>query len=233
MTQIALVTGANRGVGLEVCRQLAQLDIQVILTSRNLEWGQQAVHTLKAVGCEVAYHVLDVRDPVSVANLHTWVNQEFGRLDALINNAAIYPDEGKSVLDIAPETVQKTFVTNTLGPLMLCQAFLPMMIQQEYGRIVNISSGLGSMSEMGGRTASYRISKAALNALTRILASELHSYHNIKINAMCPGWVRTDMGGSYAPRSVEQGADTATWLATLPDDGPTNGFFRDRRPISW
>ncbi len=233
MTRIALVTGANRGIGFEICRQLAELDIQVILTSRNGERGQAAVVELANDGYNVAYHQLDVSNTTSITNLKTWVQQEYGRLDILINNAAIYPDEGRRALDIEPDIVQETFVTNTLGPLMLCQAFLPMMITQKYGRVINISSEMGSLHNMSGGTPSYRISKAALNAMTRILASELRGQRNIKINAMCPGWVRTEMGGSSAPRSVEQGADTAVWLATLPENGPTNGFFQDRQPIEW
>lgn len=233
MTQVILVTGANRGIGFEICRQLAALDMQVILTSRNPQRGQQAVADLANEGYTVAYHQLDVADATSIATLKKLVQEEYGRLDVLINNAAIYPDEGVSVLDVPPETVQQTFMTNTLGPLMLCHAFIPMMQEQKYGRIVNISSRMGSFAELGSGTAAYRISKAALNALTRILASEVRSYSNIKVNSMCPGWVKTDMGGRGAPRSVEQGADTAVWLATLLENGATNGFFRDRQPIAW
>jgi NAD(P)-dependent dehydrogenase (short-subunit alcohol dehydrogenase family) len=175
---------------------------------------------------------LDVGNPAEIEQVKTWVIQEFGRLDGLINNAAVYPDAGQGLVDLPMEVFLHTFEINTFGPLILCQAFIPLMKKQNYGRIVNISSGMGAISTMGGYTGAYRASKAALNAITRILASEVHRY-NIKVNAMCPGWVRSDMGGRGAPRSLEQGADTAVWLATLPDDGPTNGFFRDRYPIAW
>lgn len=233
MTQprIAIVTGGNRGIGLEICRGLARLGYHVILTSRDLKKGQEAAEKLRDSG-QITVHQLDVTSADSVESLTAFVLREFKRVDALVNNAAVYLDEGVSVLEVEMDTVQATFATNLYGPLMLCQAFVPLMRQQNYGRVVNVSSEAGSISAMPGYTAAYRMSKAALNALTRILASELRG-KNIKVNSMCPGWVRTDMGGAGAPRSPEQGADTAIWLATLPDDGPTNGYFRDRKPIAW
>jgi NAD(P)-dependent dehydrogenase (short-subunit alcohol dehydrogenase family) len=160
------------------------------------------------------------------------VLKEFGRLDVLVNNAGVYPDEGISVFEVPLETVQLTMAINFYGPFHLCRAFVPLMRRQNYGRVVNVSSGAGSITELAGRTAAYKLSKVALNALTRIVADEVRG-HNIKVNAMCPGWVRTEMGGPAAPRSVEEAVDTIIWLATLGDDGPTGGFFRDQQPIPW
>lgn len=232
MERIALVTGGNRGIGLEVCRQLAAQGLTVILTSRNFHKGQVAAEELRTGGATVVYHQLDVADAASVAKARDFVGREFGRLDVLVNNAGVYPDEGVSVLEVAERQVREAFEINALGALRTSQAFVPMMIEHNYGRVVNVSSGAGAITGMGGYTAAYKLSKVALNALTRILAQETRRY-NIKVNTMCPGWVQTDMGGPAAHRTVEEGADTIVWLATLPDDGPTNGFFRDRQPINW
>jgi NAD(P)-dependent dehydrogenase (short-subunit alcohol dehydrogenase family) len=232
MDRIALVTGGNRGIGLAVCRQLGALGYQVILTSRDVDKGEKAAVALRAAGCSVTVAPLDVDREASVAQLKTLVDRDFGRLDVLVNNAAVYLDEGMSVFDVDMATVRTTIKTNVYGPLMLCQAFVPGMRRQKYGRVVNVSSGAGQISQMESGTPAYAISKAALNALTRIVADEVEGT-NVKVNAVCPGWVRTEMGGPGAPRTVEQGADTIVWLATLPDDGPTNGFFRDRHPIAW
>jgi NAD(P)-dependent dehydrogenase (short-subunit alcohol dehydrogenase family) len=232
MSPIALVTGSNRGIGLEVCRQLAQQGITTLLTSRNPSQGQAAADSLRQQGLPIHYHPLDVADPKTIHTLHRHILDQFGRLDILINNAALYLDEGVSVLHVPFDTVRTTIETNLYGPLLLCQTFIPLMRQHNYGRIVNVSSMMGALDGMGGRTAAYRLSKAALNALTLILAAEL-GRTNIKVNAVCPGWVKTGMGGPGAPRTVQQGADTILWLATLPDNGPTGRFFRDRRPIPW
>jgi NAD(P)-dependent dehydrogenase (short-subunit alcohol dehydrogenase family) len=232
MQRIALVTGANRGIGLEICRQLAHKGLHVILTSRDPAKGERAATTLQSEGLPVSFCQLDVTDPVSVNHARDYVARMYGRLDVLVNNAGVYPDEGVSILRVSLELLQETFAINTFGAFLTCQAFVPMMRQQGYGRVVNVSSGAGSITEMDGYTGAYRMSKVALNAMTRVLANELR-HTNIKVNAMCPGWVATDMGGVNAPRTVEEGADTAVWLATLPDDGPTDGFFRDRERIPW
>ena len=233
-TKIALVTGGNRGIGLEICRQLANLpDLQVILTARSLEKAQTAVNYLSLP--TIIPQVLDVSKPDAGAELALWLEQNFGGVDILVNNAGIFLDyqrQQTSVLALKAETLQETLATNLFGPLNLCQTFIPFMQKRGYGRIVNLSSGMGQLSNMGGGAAAYRISKTALNALTRILAAELQN-SPILINALCPGWVKTDMGGAQAPRSVEQGAETAVWLATLPNDGPRGLFFRDRQPIDW
>jgi NAD(P)-dependent dehydrogenase (short-subunit alcohol dehydrogenase family) len=232
VTKIALVTGGNRGIGFETCRQLGRQGVHVLLTSRNWDKGETAAKKLRQEGYDINYYQLDVTDVAGVAALPEVVEQQFGRLDILVNNAGVYLDEGRSIFDVSFDEIRLTMAVSFYGPLHLCRAFVPLMKQSGYGRVVNVSSGDGALTEMGGRTAAYRISKTALNALTRIVADEVRVY-NIKVNAMCPGWVRTDMGGQAATRSVAEGADTVVWLATLPDDGPTSGFFRDRRPISW
>ncbi|MEK7875857.1 MAG: SDR family oxidoreductase [Pseudomonadota bacterium] len=231
--KVAIVTGGNRGIGFEICRQLAQQGIRVVLTSRDAAIGGTAFKKLRDAGLPVTFHQLNVTSARSIAALTAFVTAEFGRGDILINNAGIMIDpHGSRLLDSKLETYRDTFETNVFGPLALTQALLPLMKLQDYGRIVNISSSLGQISDMGTGTPAYRVSKTALNALTRIVAAETRA-SNILVNAMSPGWVKTNMGGPNAPRSVAQGADTAVWLATLPDGGPTGGFFYDRKPIPW
>jgi len=235
-TRIAIVTGANRGIGLEIVRQLARQGLIAVLGARDLEKGNAAAATLASEGLEPPVVALDVTDADSVRAAVAHVMDLFGRVDVLVNNAAIlkegFSPEDASVLDAPADVVIETFEGNTLGPLRLIQAVVPHMRTLGYGRIVNVSSGAGQLSDMGGGFPAYRMSKAALNALTRITAAELGP-GDIKINAMCPGWVKTEMGGPNATRPVEEGAETAVWLATLPEDGPTGGFFRDMKPIPW
>lgn len=235
-TRVALVTGANRGIGLEIARQLARLGLLVALGSRDPAKGQEAANTLISEGLELPVVALDTADPASCRKVVDDVVSMLGRLDVLVNNAGVFLEKEatgeQSALNVRPETVERTLRTNTLGPLVLIQSAIPVMLRQGYGRIVNLSSGLGQLAEMGGNYAGYRMSKAALNAVTRTIAAELAG-SPIKINAMCPGWVRTDMGGPQADRTVEHGAETAVWLATLDNDGPTGGFFRDKAPIAW
>ncbi len=230
--RVAVVTGANRGIGLEICRQLAQEGIYTILTSRDEAKGQAARQELADAGLDIGYHQLDVTDPESIQRLAAYIKKEHGRLDILVNNAGIAIDKGTGVLHTDLETLRQTMETNLYGPLRLCQALVPLMRRQNCGRIVNLSSSMGQLSGMGSEAPSYRMSKTALNALTRILATYLEGT-GILVNSMCPGWVRTDMGGRSASRSVKEGADTAVWLATLPGDDPTGGLFRDRKPIPW
>jgi NAD(P)-dependent dehydrogenase (short-subunit alcohol dehydrogenase family) len=232
--RVAVVTGANRGIGFEICRQLARSSgIRVVLTSRDPDKGRAAAHQLAQQGLEVDVQRLDVTDAQSIAALVAFLERRYGRADILVNNAGVLLDpRGSRFLDSPPATYRATLETNFIGPLALCQALLPFMRRQGYGRIVNVSSGMGQLSAMGVGSPAYRLSKAALNALTCLLAAELRG-SGILVNSMCPGWVRTQMGGSGAPRTVEQGADTAVWLATLPADGPSGGFFRDRQPIPW
>lgn len=233
--QIALVTGANRGLGFETSRQLAQQGIHVILSSRDIVKGEAAVEKLKAEGLTVSYHPLDVADSESIKRLAQFIQEQFGHLEILVNNAGIFidtQDTAESIFQANLETLQRTYETNVYGPLQLCQALIPLMQKQGYGRVVNVSSGMGQLSDMNGGSAGYRLSKTGLNALTRIFADELKET-NILVNSVCPGWVRTDMGGPNADRNIEEGVNTIVWLATLPDGSPTGLFFRDRQPIPW
>ena len=231
--RIAVVSGANRGIGREIARQLARRGLTVVLTSRDAEKGRAAVEALAQEGLLLQHHRLDVTDAASIVALQRWLEATYGRADVLVNNAGIMMDGGGvSVLDLPSETLQRTLETNLFGALRLAQALAPLMRRHGYGRIVNLSSGLGQLADMQAGTPAYRISKCALNALTRILAAELAG-SNVKVNSMCPGWVRTDMGGPHATKSVEEAADTAVWLATLPDSGPSGGFFRERAAIPW
>jgi NAD(P)-dependent dehydrogenase (short-subunit alcohol dehydrogenase family) len=229
LSRTALVTGGNRGLGLETCRQLAAAGLRVILGSRDPDRGARASAALGAEGLEVTPEALDVADPDSVSALARRLAADGIHVDVLVNNAGLYPVQGILALD--EETVRDTLEVNVLGPWRTCRAFVPGMVERGYGRVVNVSSGDGAISDGVPGPGVYAISKAALNALTIKVAAAVRG--NVKVNAVCPGWVRTDMGGAAAPRSVEDGAETITWLATLPDDGPTGGFFRDRAPIPW
>jgi NAD(P)-dependent dehydrogenase (short-subunit alcohol dehydrogenase family) len=235
-TRIALVTGGNRGIGLEVVRQLSRNGLLAVLCSRDVDKGREAAAKLASEGLEPPVVALDVTDEASVRSAVAEVMNLFGRVDVLVNNAGILkegqtPQESK-VLEVSPALVMETYEANTIGPLRMIQAVVPIMQKGGYGRVVNVSSGAGQLSDMQAGYPAYRMSKAALNALTRVTAAELGP-SPIKVNAMCPGWVRTDMGGPNATRTVEQGAETAVWLAMLPDTGPTGGFFRDKAPIAW
>ena len=235
--KIAVVTGANRGIGFEICRQLAQKGILVVLTSRDVKKGQAACEKLDREELPVRFHELDVDHATSINALKNFIEKEFGRCDILVNNAGIFPDtndekEFPSIFKAHLDTIRRGLTTNVFGPLLMAQAFVPLMKKNKYGRIVNVSSGMGQLSDMNGGYPGYRLSKTALNVLTRILNDELLD-SNILVNSMCPGWVKTEMGGSGATREVDEGADTAIWLATLPDKGPRGKFFRDRKEIAW
>ena len=230
MERVALVSGGNRGIGREVARELAALDYTVVIGSRNLERGEQAAGEL---GENVTARQLDVTDEDSIVRCVASIAEEFGRLDVLVNNAGITGGGwSTNAVDADLAEVRRTLETNFFGAWRLTEESLPLMRQNGYGRIVNISSGMGQLSDMGGHSPGYRVSKTGLNVLTRMLTAELAN-ENILVNSACPGWVRTDMGTQAAGRSVEEGADTPVWLATLPDDGPRGGFFRDRQPIPW
>lgn len=231
ISSFALVTGANRGIGLEVTRQLAQQGFTVILAARDFEKGKAAAETLSSEGLQVIPQKLDVTERESIDQLAAYLKSEFGQLDILVNNAGILYDTWQSASNANLDTVQEAIATNTLGPWRMCQAFLPLIRQSQRGRIVNVSSEAGSLTSMGASTPAYSTSKAALNAFTRLLAAELKGT-GILVNAVCPGWVATDMGGAGG-RPVEDGAASVVWAATLPDDGPTGGFFRDGKPLPW
>ena len=231
--KIAVVTGANRGIGFEICRQLAAKGISVVLTSRDEAKGRMAVAQLRSQGLEIEFYQLDVTDTSGIQRLGGFLERKYGAADILINNAGIMADpKGTGMLGVQLQIIRTTMETNVYGPLILCRELIPLMRKKNYGRIVNISSGLGQLSEMGGGTPAYRMSKTALNALTRTLAAELKGT-NILVNSVCPGWVKTDMGGPNAVKTLAEGADTAVWLATLPDGGASGGFYRDRKAISW
>lgn len=232
-TRIAVVTGASKGIGFEICRQLAQQAVNVVLTARDPGRGAKAAATLQREGLNVIFHALDVTDPEQVHGLAGYLARTPGHCDILVNNAGIMIDRrGGGVLEVQIETLRTTLETNFYAPLQISQALVPLMRKRGYGRIVNLSSGLGQLEGMGDGTPAYRASKVALNALTLMFAAATKG-SGILVNSMCPGWVRTDMGGASATRSAEKGAETAVWLATLPDDGPTGGFFRDRKAIAW
>jgi NAD(P)-dependent dehydrogenase (short-subunit alcohol dehydrogenase family) len=232
---VAIVTGANRGLGLETSRQLARRGYHVLMTSRNEVDGQAAEQMLLNEGLDVSYHPLDVRSETSIEAMVQHFRQHHERLHILVNNAGIFPDPApweseSSIFDSDTETILEGFDTNTLGPLRLCLALIPLMDGK--GCVVNVSSGMGQLSEMDGCCPAYRLSKTALNAVTRIFSQELKQT-KIKVNSVCPGWVRTDMGGKEADLSIPEGAEGIVWAATLPDDGPSGGFFRYGKPIDW
>ena len=238
--RVALVTGGNRGIGYAIGRSLAQRGITVILGVRDSNKGAAACSRLQAEDLDVNFELLDVTDEGSLQTAVKHIQAQFDRLDILVNNAGILIDSSENALDVSRSTIEKTLQTNVVGPLMLCQNCITLMKAGGYGRIVNMSSALGSLSEIvdpdsayaGVGTPAYRLSKAALNAITTLIAKEVRG-DNILVNSACPGWVRTDLGGDQAPLTPEQGADTPVWLATLPDGGPTGGFYRERTRIPW
>jgi NAD(P)-dependent dehydrogenase (short-subunit alcohol dehydrogenase family) len=225
------VTGANRGIGLEVVRQLADSGFRAILGSRDPAKGEAAAAALRREGLDVQARRLDVADPASVTALGWALADEYFSLDVLVNNAGIHYDTWQRGVDADLDVVREALETNLLGAWRTAQACLPLLRRSRHGRVANVSSGAGSLSGMGAGAPAYSVSKAALNALTRILAAELRS-DGILVNAVCPGWVATDMGGPGG-RPVEEGAASVMWAVTLPDDGPTGGFFRDGRPVEW
>lgn len=225
--KVILVTGGNRGIGLEICRQLAKLSHKIILGSRDLDKGVKASKRIKV---PVVVKKLDVTDGDDIINLSQDIESEFGRLDVLINNAGIYIGK-KGVIEADLNEVKQTMDTNFYGPWNISQAMLPLLRKSKNGRIINISSGMGARSDLTGGYAGYRMSKVALNALTIQMSNELKG-EGISVNAVSPGWVRTDMGGMAAPRSVKKGAETAVWLATV-ESVPTGKFLRDKKEIEW
>ncbi len=234
--RIALVTGANRGIGLEVARRLAAAGLVTVATARDAEKAEATAEKLRREGLDVRAAVLDVANTPSIPAHVAAIITAHGPIDVLVNNAAILIDGpggfAARLNDMTDETLSKTLLTNLLGPAALVRAILPIMVARGYGRIVNVSSRAAQLSEMGAGFPAYRMSKTALNALTRVAAAEANG-RNVKVNACSPGWVRTDMGGPDATRSIEQGADTIVWLALLDSTGPSGGFFEDRKPIAW
>ena len=230
--KIAAVTGGNRGIGFQICRDLAKKGFKVLLTARDPEKGNRSARNLQDEGLDVEFYLLDVISTESIDKFTEFVLAEFGQLHVLVNNAAILPDEISPALSVGLEEVRETIETNVYGVLRLSQKLIPTMIENNYGRIINLSSGMGQLSDMGSGYLAYRVSKTALNAVTRVLAQETSGY-DIQINAVDPGWVKTDMGGSNAPSTPEEGADTVVWLSTRPAGEPSGMFYKNRKIIDW
>lgn len=238
--RIALVTGANRGLGFEISRQLGRKGVIVIAGARDGPDASNTVERLKNEGIDAHSVILDVTARSALDVLPTLLDDQFGGLDILVNNAGVQLDAGVNPSELDPEILRTTFEINVFGAFAVTQVLLPMIRRSSFGRIVNMASSLGSLAGIGNPTSpfyqvvcpAYQASKVALNALTVLFAKELKDT-SIKVNSACPGWVRTDLGTGRAPLSVEEGADTPVWLATLPADGPTGGFFNSRKPAPW
>lgn len=233
---VALVTGGNRGIGREVARQLAARGYEVVLTARDPAKAMAVAGAMNETFADnpLHGHLLDVTEPEQADALATTLRDRFGRLDAIVNNAGVMFDDPirPGVLDTDPRVVRRTFETNTLGAFNVCRAMVPLLVRTGGGTVTNVSSGMGGIQEMGAGYAGYRLSKAALNALTRVLHAELN-HENVRVNAVCPGWVQTDMGGPNATRDLESGAAGVVWAATLPAGGPSGNFYRDGTLIPW
>jgi NAD(P)-dependent dehydrogenase (short-subunit alcohol dehydrogenase family) len=229
---VALVTGANRGLGFETSRQLLAKGLTVVLAGRDDAALERARRTLAPFEQRAMTVRMDLTDVESIVAAHRRVGERVGSVDVLVNNAAVLLFENDDVLSIPSAAYRESFETNVFGVIEVCRVFAPDMARAGYGRIVNVSSGAGQLATMSAYAPAYSMSKTALNAFTRLLA-QTYRGSGVLVNAVDPGWVRTDMGGPSAPRSPQEGADTIVWLATLPDDGPTGGFFRDRRAIEW
>ena len=230
--RLVLVTGANRGIGFEVCKQLAERGFTVLLTARDMEKARVAATKIKSQG-QIEPIALDVSNADSIKQAAAEISKRHGHLDVLINNAGINYDTWETAENADLDgTVAETIRTNLLGPWRVCQAFLPLLRKSRAARIVNVSSESGSLARMGAGPPAYQVTKTALNALTRTLAGELRD-SRILVNSVCPGWVATDMGGAGAPRALSEGAAGILWAATLPENGPTGGFFRDGKPLPW
>ena len=229
--KVALVTGGNRGIGLGIVEGLIREGFHVILASRSLEAGRLAVEYLEELSENIDLMQLDVTDSENIRKAAKYVGKNYACLDVLINNAGIIGRPPKNLKESDVDQVKKIMETNYYGPMRMNTTFLPLLRKSSDARIINVSSGMGALEDLLGGHAGYRLSKAGLNAQTILLSNDLREY-NIKVFAMCPGWVRTDMGGAEAHRSVEQGADTAIWLSST-QEAETGKFYRDRQVISW
>jgi NAD(P)-dependent dehydrogenase (short-subunit alcohol dehydrogenase family) len=234
--RVALVTGANRGIGLEISRRLAARGHVVLMSGRDLAAVEQAAAAVPGA----RPWRLDVRDRARIPVVVAEILEALGRIDVLVNNAGIQRDGTEGIVEMPFSIFEQTLETNLYGPLVMSQAVIPAMRRQAYGRIVNMASTLGAFADIldpqspyaAVDSPAYRFSKGALNLLTALLARQLAGT-NVLVNSACPGWVRAGCGSDRAPRSAEEGADTPVWLATLPDGGPNGGFFRDRQPVPW
>lgn len=228
----ALVTGGNKGIGFAICQGLLAAGFDVIVAGRSLDNAKAAAEKLQSTNSKVRVVELDIADDQSIDQAVKHLSQEIPQLDVLVNNAGIYPDEGVNILTISRELLNRTMNTNTFGPIRTSQAFLPLLEKAPQARIINVSSGYGQLDGLSFDVPSYCLSKLTLNGATIMLAEALQA-KGIVVNAIDPGWVKTDMGGSSAPRSPEQGADTAIWLATEASQKLSGKLFRDRREISY
>jgi NAD(P)-dependent dehydrogenase (short-subunit alcohol dehydrogenase family) len=227
----ALVTGGNRGIGLEICRALAAKGLSVILAARDRKLGEQAVEELVRAGAkDVRFEHMDVGDEASVLDCAQRLHNDAVEIDVLVNNAGVYP-QGGMLEPNGLAAMEDALRVNFWGAFWCCQEFVPGMVERGFGRVVNVSSGYGSFGEGLDGPPAYCVSKAALNALTVKLAQEVKG--DVKVNSVCPGWVRTRMGGAGAELAPEDAVGTIVWLATLPKQGPNGGFFRDREPVPW
>ncbi len=236
--KIALITGANKGLGFEISRQLAQLGIKVVMGVRDPIKGEAAANQLLSNGLDVEFKYLDVTDAKSIEAIRIYIDKTYGKLDILINNAGVYLDLGQKSSEVSLEIIRQTLETNFIGAVAITQSLLPLIRKSEAGRIVNMSSGRGSLTQHSdpnchyAKTLAYNSSKTALNSFTVMLAAELKGTAT-KVNSADPDWCRTDMGTAAATHSAQEGADTPVWLATLSEEGPTGGFFNSRNPIPW
>ncbi len=231
-TRIALITGANKGIGFEVARQLGERGFHIFLTARDSGRGEAAAAKLAKAGTNVSFLPLDVADERSVKAMVSALAKKADHLDVLVNNAAILENDDVSVLNVTAGEVERTWRTNTLGPLLVAQALAPLLRKSGHAAVINVSSGWGALHDMTDEASAYGISKAALNAVTRQLAAAFKT-DKVVVNSVCPGWVRTDMGGAGANRSVAEGADTIVWLATEAPRNISGQFLRDRKPTPW
>ncbi|MFE5428180.1 SDR family NAD(P)-dependent oxidoreductase [Peribacillus simplex] len=231
-TKVALVTGGNRGIGYELVKQLALEGFKVILTSRDPIIGHKIAKKLKKSDLDVSFLVMDVNNHESILQAAITVNERYGRLDVLINNAGVYLDEDKKLVAMDPSILEKTMETNFFGVYHVIRSFIPIMEKQGYGRIINVSSEYGGMSQLSyPGVGAYKLSKLALNGLTQLLAGEVKG--DIKINAVDPGWVSSEMGGPSAPTTPKQAAESFLWLTTIGSEGPNGKFFRGGKLIDW
>ena len=230
--KIVLVTGANRGIGYEISKQFAWIGYKVIMTGRNELQLKESAKQLVDEGCDVEFKAMDVRKHLPIRYLGQYIDREYGRLDVIINNAGVMLDPEMVGLNTSPKEIKETMETNTFGPLRVCKELVPIMVKNNQGIIINVSSAYGAISGNGVDSPAYRISKSSLNMLTRILSDELVNT-NIKVNAVCPGWVRTDMGGQNAPTLPEDAAASIVWMATSQELVLSGKFYQNRKVIAW
>jgi NAD(P)-dependent dehydrogenase (short-subunit alcohol dehydrogenase family) len=231
MNKITLITGANRGIGLEIGKQLLAKDFTVVFTMRNMAIGRPIVNEIRKKYKKAWFHQLDVSEEQSIADLVTHIEEACELIDVLINNAAILHEKNHASVQVSLKDMRETMETNLYGPMMVTRAMIPFLKKSNDPRVINLSSTMGQLSTMGAGYGAYRNSKTALNALTVIQSKEL-ARDGIKVNSMCPGWVKTDMGGPNATRTLDKGAETAVWLATA-DNIPSGKFYKDKKEIPW